>query len=400
MHRRVLLHPDVFFTGHSGAIAAREAERLLTAIGCEVAVFTHDPPGPGQAEYRVFPRLPYTGTAHYFGKRYRESLQKVIEAFRPDFMFFIGGIINTPVAYPDLCREKGVKTVFMLLVQDFFCARLHAALGTGSCTRCLQGSGLPAFWNHCGEKQSRPWLYLANYQVVRRLIAPGLRKMDYVLGSSDEQLSFYARAGVAPDRVRKIPLFFDQRRVKATKAAPGGYFVIIGQLRHEKGAHLVCRILDELRPGIRIKMIFFDDREAAGFLERYPGNRRHLESGKLELLPGVTMTRGAVELIAGSAGVINPSVWATTTEFVLLEVLGMGKPHICFDVGIHREVIRNRVNGICVPAGDFKAMADEIHSLADHPEAAAAIAPGAGELFHRLTDDESFTGILTSIFHS
>jgi glycosyltransferase involved in cell wall biosynthesis len=96
--------------------------------------------------------------------------------------------------------------------------------------------------------------------------------------------------------------------------------------------------------------------------------------------------------------VINPSIWATTTEFVLLEVLGMSKPVITFDVGIHREIIRNRINGICVKAGDFTAMGNEINNLADDPALEARIAPAAKGLYHQLTDDSSFTGILTGIF--
>lgn len=116
------------------------------------------------------------------------------------------------------------------------------------------------------------------------------------------------------------------------------------------------------------------------------------------MLPGITMTTGALELIAASRGVINPSIWATTTEFVLLEVLGLSKAIITFDVGIHKEVIKNRVNGICVKAGDFKAMGDEINNLNADAELEAHIATGARRLFHQLTDASSFSNILTKIF--
>ena len=112
------------------------------------------------------------------------------------------------------------------------------------------------------------------------------------------------------------------------------------------------------------------------------------------------MTNGALELISGSKGVINPSIWATTTEFVLLEVLGLSKPVITFDVGIHKEVIKNRINGICVKSGDFKAMGDEINNLNDDPILQASIGIEAKRLFHQLTDEDSFSDILKSIFNS
>ena len=102
---------------------------------------------------------------------------------------------------------------------------------------------------------------------------------------------------------------------------------------------------------------------------------------------------------AGSKGVINPTIWATTTEYVLLEVLGMSKPIITFDVGIHKEIIKNRVNGICVKAGDFKAMGDEINNLNHDTDLLAKISSEANNLYHKLTDEATFRPILKSIFN-
>lgn len=396
--KRILLHPDVFYTWHSGAIAAREAARQLTGLGCTVGIFSHDEPGKEDNPYPWFRRIPYRGTANYRPAAYRQSFAAVLDEFKPDSVFFIGGIVNTPMVYLDICRERGIRTVFMLLVQDFYCARLHAGLGTGSCTRCLEGPGIHAFLNNCGDKQPRPLPYLLNYQVVKRMIRGRMRKIDRLIGSSDEQLGFYRQMGVPAQRTVKLPLFFDQRRLPPVTANSENYFVIIGQYRHEKGIHLVSRILGQLRDGVTVKMLFFDQREADRFLGEYPENGRHVSSGKLILMPGVTMTTGAVEVIAGSAGVINPSIWATTTEFVLLEVLGLSKPIITFDVGIHREVIEHRVNGLCVKSGDFVGMAAEIHRLLDDPGSGEAIGREALKLYHRLTDASQFTPVLNEIF--
>ena len=225
-----------------------------------------------------------------------------------------------------------------------------------------------------------------------------MRKFDYVLGSSDEQLNFYRQVGIDASKIVKIPLFFDQKRIQTLHTPSLPYFVIIGQYRHEKGIHLISKILDHIRNGITVKLLFFNQTESDNFLREYPENQKHRDSGKLEILPGVTMTTGALELISGSRGVINPSIWATTTEFVLLEVLGLSKPIITFDVGIHREIIQNRINGICVKTGDFSGMGAEINHLADHPELEALIAPKAKKLFHQLTDEASFSPILTNLF--
>jgi len=398
MKSRILIHPDIFYSDHSGAIAAREAARQLSELGYDIAIFTHDRQNKESAGYRYFARISYTGTANYFSLKYKKSFKKVIEEFKPDYVFFIGAIVNTPVIYLDLCRQFKIKTVFLLLVQDFFCARLHAALGNNSCTKCLDKSNIHALLNNCAEKQNRPLLYLLNFQVIQKLILPRLRMIDFVLGSSDEQLGFYTRIGINKANTVKIPLFFDQKRIRELKVPSSPYFVIIGQYRHEKGIQLISSILDQIRDGIKIRLLLFNTEEANRFLDDFPDNLKHVASGKLEIHPGITMTTGALEMIAGSKGVINPSIWATTTEFVLLEVLGLSKPIITFDVGIHKEVIKNRVNGICVKAGDFKSMGEEINNLFDDPTLESGIAPEANKLYHQLTDESSFSRILTGIF--
>lgn len=398
MKPKILIHPDLFYTGHSGAIAAREAARQLDKLGFEVGIFTHENPDNAIANYPYFKRVLYRGTANYFSSVYKDSFTKAIEEFKPNYVFFIGGIINTPVVYIDLCLKYKIKTVFLLLVQDFYCARLHAGLTDNSCTKCLDKSNIHSFLNNCAEKQSSPFLYLLNYQLNQKLFLARMRKIDFVLGSSDEQLDFYERIGVKKTNIVKIPLFFDQNRVKEISIPTESYFVIIGQYRHEKGIHLISKILDAIGDGISVKILFFDQEEADKFLIEYPENKKHIANNKLQLFPGVTMTNGAVELIAGSKGVINPSIWATTTEFVLLEVLGMSKPIITFDVGIHKEVIQNRINGICVKAGDFKKMGEEIINLNNNLELQKIIATNAKQTYYQLTNESSFSTILKNIF--
>lgn len=398
LKQRILIHPDIFYTNHSGAIAAREAARLLTLLGFEVAIFTHDQQNLDLANYKYYRRIPYNGTANYLRAKYRNSIIQTIDDFKPDFVFFIGGIINTPVVYFDVCFTKGIKTVFLLLVQDFFCARLHAGRGNSSCKLCLEKSNFYAFKYFCTEKQTKPILSLVNYQLIQSMFLKRLKKIDFVLGSSDEQLSFYYQIGINRNKTIKIPLFFDQNRVKKTDIQTLPYFVIIGQYRHEKGMHLISSILEYLEPKIIIKVIFYNQVEADSFIKRYPENEKHIKNGSLEILPGVTIENGALDLIASSKGVINPTIWATTTEFVLLEILGMGKPIITFGVGIHKEIIKNRINGIVVEPGDFKNMANEINFLFNNPELEKAISIEALKLYHELTDSIIFENKLLQIF--
>ncbi len=398
MKKKILIHPDIFYSHHSGAIASREAARQLNKLGYKIAVFSHDKENKSVADYKYYKSINYTGTANYFSSKYKVSFNNVLIDFKPDYVFFIGGVINTPVIYIDLCLHFKIKTVFLVLVQDFFCANLHAGLGTSSCTKCLDNSNINAFLNNCGVKQKNPNLFLLNYQLNQKFFLPRLKKIDHVLGSSNEQLGFYKKIGIKENNITKIPLFFNQKRVKIINTPSKPYFVIIGQFRREKGPHLISKILDYINDDITVKLLLFNDDEIQGFLNLYPNNNKHIESKKLQVIPNMSMTSGAVELIASSKGVINPSIWATTTSFDLLEVLGMAKPIITFDVGVHKEVIINRINGICVKSGDFKTMGDEINNLNNDSELEKKISIESLKLFHKLTDESSFKNILEDIF--
>ena len=398
MKTKILIHPDIFYSSHAGAVVCREGARQLTKLGYEVAVFTPDEENREVADYKYYQRIPFRGISNYISYYYKKSFNKVIDDYKPDYVFFIGAIVNTPVVYLDICRKRNIKTAFLLFVQDFFCARLHAGLGTGECTLCLDKNNSYAWRNNCAEKQRNPLLYLLSYQIIQKMFLPRLRKVDFVLGSSDQQLDFYEGVGIKRSNVFKIPMFFDQNRIVEYNVPSKPYFVILGQFRHEKGLHLISSILEHVKDGIVVKLLLYNQAEADKFYAEYPDNKKHIKSGKLEVLPGITMLNGANELLAGSRGIINPSIWATTTETVLLEALGHSKPIITFDVGIHKEVIDNRINGICVKAGDFKTMGEEINNLNDDLELQANIAPEAKRLYHKLTDESSFTEILTSIF--
>jgi glycosyltransferase involved in cell wall biosynthesis len=395
---KILIHPDLFYTGHSGAVAARKAASILKVMGHEVAVFTHESPDDSViSDVKCYKREEYRGIANIFRKKYKECFEGAIDVFKPDFVFFIGGIVNTPVIYIDICIKRKIRTLFLLLVQDFYCGRLHAALGETSCDLCLKGSNFNALLNNCLTSKTHPGLFFINYQINQQLFLKRLKKVDYLLGSSDEQISFYKEARIDCKNVTKIPLFFPQSRVIESSSRGGDYFVILAQNRRDKGIHLILKILKNSTENIKIKILFYNDRESEIFLKNYPEIKEYIQRDRVQVLSNVTMTSGALEIIEHSRGVINPSIWATTTEFVLLEILGIGKPAIVFDVGIHKEIIINGENGILIKSGDFKNMDIELNKLLNNDNYFSTVSINARRLFEQLTSDKIYIEILNKI---
>ena len=109
----------MFYNEGSGAYAARKAAQLLSKMGHEVAVFSHETPASEYDFYRHYQRKRFRGYANVLSKEYKKYFIEAISDFQPDYVFFIGGVIDTPVVYMSECRNRNIKTVFLLFVQDF-----------------------------------------------------------------------------------------------------------------------------------------------------------------------------------------------------------------------------------------------------------------------------------------
>ena len=123
----------------------------------------------------IINRKRFRGYANVLSKDYKKYFIEAISDFQPDYVFFIGGVIDTPVVYMSECRNRNIKTVFLLFVQDFYCARLHAGSEESSCTKCLTGTNLNSVVNRCLEKGSNKLLYFLNYQISQKLFTKELK---------------------------------------------------------------------------------------------------------------------------------------------------------------------------------------------------------------------------------
>jgi glycosyltransferase involved in cell wall biosynthesis len=207
---------------------------------------------------------------------------------------------------------------------------------------------------------------------------------DVVMGSSQSQLTLYERYGINPEAIVQCPLFFDAERLKNLKSKTGDYFVYYGQTRMEKGGHLLKEIISNT-PDLKLIIPFNTDDAASNAITKFDLGEM-ISSGRIEIRTGLTWYEGAGKLVAESRGVLIPSVWPTTTEYVLLESLGLGKAVVAFDVGIHKDLIVSGKNGLLAPLGDTEKIALNMVKLASDDNLAAEIRSGARILFNEMTD--------------
>jgi glycosyltransferase involved in cell wall biosynthesis len=394
---RVLIIPDAYDGVQSGSLVAMHLTNLMIRLGWKVGIFSSDVVNsdPGEKTPR-FRRAKFRQKANFIGAPYTRELKRVLDEFKPTHVFSAGGVTNRPLSYFDLIEDYGIPHLYLIFMQDFYCSRIHAALPDGPCRKCLDGSLLNAFANGCATKTKRNKVgFLASNTIHRLRIRARIRRVTRVLGSTEEQLGFLEDYGVERSQLVRFPLPFPRSRIGGVKGSKGNEIVIAGQDRIEKGIHLLRELLEdgECPP---IVIAFASKKEETKALVQF-GLLEYVASGRIRIVFDVSWDRGLRDLYASSLGILILSLWPTTTEYAFLEAIGLGKPVVCFDLGIHRERIINRKNGLKSQVGDLTQLRENLNDLKNVEGLYETISKGALNLFEDLTGEECMMRSLSNL---
>ena len=127
---------------------------------------------------------------------------------------------------------------------------------------------------------------------------------------------------------------------------------------------------------------------------------RPVENGSIEILLYLKSHAAILEVVAKSRAVLVPSYYPTTGEFYLIEALGLGKPVVVFDAGIHAEIIESGVNGMISPVGDQNAFFENVKRVNDDYELRKKLSRGAKELFTELVSFQRLKSSMRQYFAS
>lgn len=397
--KRILIIPDAYLKDYSGAYVTRIAKALLKEMGHEVAIFTHETKesfveGDG---VKVYSRL-ITGTrSQWLESKHIKNYIDVLDEFQPDVVFTIGSVNNKATCYWRIARQRGIKTISKILMQDFFCQNYYANDENGLCTRCLDHGPWKIFGGNCNRYKGN-WLSIHLHQVLAAMARTKMKKeivqTDAVITSSRQQVEFYVKYGIPREHCYITPLYFNGDKLKRFTPSMGDYYVFVAQNRIDKGIHLLKDILEHCNEDVRVVAAYTSQAKIDEAIDKY-GLRQYVVSGILEMRPDCTWNTNLGEVLAASRGVVNPSIWPTTTEFVLLETLGLKKPIFTFNVGIHPEIIENGVNGFV--AETPKEMAEQMNAFLHNDEQYDIVSRNAYKLYEKLTDWKSWKNTLNQI---
>lgn len=399
--KRVLLIPDAYFGDFSGAYVTQIAKRLLLEIGCIVAIFSDEvvediTESDGT---KIYFRFPYTFFTNWLQGRHKSNYAKVLDEFQPDIVFTIGSVTNKNIIFWSMARKRGIKIISKIFMQDFFCNNYYANDKEGICTRCLDRGFKQAIFKKCVRSThttSIGILKRINSTINRYRLHPELIKADAVITSSHEQIEFYLKYGIPRNHCYITPLYYNGEALKKYSPTMGDYFVFVAQNRYEKGIHLLKDILAHCNRHIKV-IAAFSSQNGVDFALKHFGLQPYVDKGILEMRKECTWRTQLGEVIAASRGVIIPSIWPSTTEFVLLESLGLKKPVLTYNVGIHSEIIKNGTNGFVAQTSEM--MAAQINELANNHSLYSIVSEGAYKLYLQMTDWKSWKYTLEEIIY-
>jgi glycosyltransferase involved in cell wall biosynthesis len=387
---RVLLVPDVIWGDNSGAESARFTSSSLHKLGYDVGVYAYEDTS-GQkgnsaaCNFRFIPRRQSSSFHHFWGGKIRDEFEHVLVDYRPDYVFFVGAAISKPYHLFKACLEKNVPFNLLFYINDYYCSRIYAGLKDGPCFRCINGNYVHAYLNDCLNKRPHIVQFVKSALVLRRLKSV-LLKCHKVIGYSDDQLSLYLRYGFATEQCIKSPVHFNNECIQNVESRRGDYFVLCGQSSIEKGWHYMADVV-RLCPATHFKFVF-PTKEIAEKQSAIFGLQEFVSSGQIEIVTGLQDHDDLMKLLARSRGVLIPSNYPTTGEFVMMESLGLGKPVIVFDAGIHPDIIRSGENGLMANVGNVKDFARHINHLNSDDELYSKLEQGARSLFAELNSFE------------
>jgi glycosyltransferase involved in cell wall biosynthesis len=110
--------------------------------------------------------------------------------------------------------------------------------------------------------------------------------------------------------------------------------------------------------------------------------------------------RGDVRDLMAVADVVVLPSYREGIPRVLIEAAAMGRPLVATDVPGCREVVRNGVNGLLVPARDAVALAEAIESLLKNPKLRAEFGAASRRLAEERFSDQRVVGCILDLYRA
>lgn len=359
--------------------------RAQSALGHDVAVFTHDADGRHARPWRdekvaiyavqSAPASPSRRFWHTFAHgAATAAFAQLLAQFSPDLVH-IQHMMGLPAALIEQLVGRGIP--FVITLHDFWWGCANAQLLTNDTAQICDGPDV--LWFNCsrcaaaraGAPRPRLTAGLAA-PLVSPLMARRAQRLRHVLQKAAHLITpthfvanWHRRHGLAAERLTVLPLGVE-RPAAFHAAARGAHepirFTYIGSLAWQKGLHVLLEAFKQV-PGQASLWIAGDletDAAYAQALQQMADSRvRFL--GKLDR-PQVWRTLGQSDMV------VAPSLCYESFSLMVHEAFVAGVPVLASRQGALAEVVQEGVNGILAAPDDVDAWRAALQSIVDRPE--------------------------------
>ncbi|MEI2690860.1 MAG: hypothetical protein V9H69_14580 [Anaerolineae bacterium] len=390
--KRVLLVTDAFLNLASGARVAHQIARILLDAGISVTVLDHGVSGNMPEDLRsahdleivrwrkrtfpaMFHIIPDDDTRHF---------AKILDDLKPDVVHLCSFNYGKPRFLVSETKKRGIRVVTQYFRYDLYCGRDgYDALEGRPCGKCNGGRTWSAFRYGCGRTATRPVEVISRYLIWKQTNP----LVDAALSTCTHMDDVLIQAGLSPDRIVRCPLPYDASQLEGLQAVDGDHFFFSGAFSEAKGAHLLEPVIEAVGDARFVLLLL----TSASDQQRYDEFRNQMISRyghRLVVNDKMRWDTGGSEFARTCRGALQPTVWPSSTEYTLLEMLGLAKPIVAFNVGVHKDYLVHQKNAMVYEIGDLEGFIEGIIQINRDSELRQSLSIGARELFERMVDND------------
>jgi glycosyltransferase involved in cell wall biosynthesis len=276
----------------------------------------------------------------------KESIKfkKILKTYTPDVVHFASFDNGKPPQFITEANASSATVVLQPWTMQFYCEQGFGFRDGKKCNLCAGGNYVNALTKKCTNHKGIPAL------IKKKLLHKQALNADVFLSSNSELDQILVEYGVPKEKIVRFTVPFDYTFMLPPKMAEQDSAVFYGQPNAHKGLNVMVETF-KILPAQKLKL--------------YPLSlpQDTFKSSNVEVINGVSWTKGLPEAIATSRMVLVPSLWSTSTEYSMCEALLFKKPVVVFNTGVHKHIFKNRVNAMVVEPNDIEAYANAIVEL-------------------------------------
>jgi glycosyltransferase involved in cell wall biosynthesis len=327
----------------------------------------------------------YTISNFLFTTKGLDVFKQILYGFTPDIIHFASFDNSKPSKFIIEAKKCGAKVILQPWTMDFFCARNYGYLNDKQCTLCANGNYFNALRNSCIS-------YKSIFSLKNRInLKRASKKADLFLSSNSDLDSILLKYGVDKSKIFRFPIPFDYTSIQLSTPINSliteDYFIFYG-------LPIACKGLDALY-NIFTNFVSCN-------LKIYPSTSLELPkkmSNRIEIVNGISWNNGLKDAIVSSKAVLIPSLWSTSTEYSLCEALFLKKAVIVFNVGVHKDIFKNRINAMVVEPNDFEFFAKAVNELENDTELSQTIGENGYNTLLEINNPERINSLLLRAYN-